>query len=129
MAGGRPTKYLPEYCEQVIAMFKKGMSRCEIALNLDVDADTLLNWEKSYPEFLGAMKKGSYFSQGIWEGKGRKNLKSKDFNATLWIMNMKNRFRHDWGDKTIIEQTTTHKLHDNDLAELDEVKKAYKRDL
>lgn len=126
---GRPTKYTPAVCDKLIECFKVGMSKCEIALTLDINVDTIYEWAKVHADFSDALKKGLEFAQGEWERKGRLNLENKDFNSTLWIMNMKNRFRADWGDKTIIEQTTTHKLHENDLAELDEVKKAYKRDL
>ena len=126
---GRPTKYKPEYCEQVVEMFKLGMSKCAIALKLDVDVDTLDNWAKVHDDFFGAIKKGLAFSQGCWEEKGRENLENKDFNSTLWIMNMKNRFRKDWGDRQVIEQHTTHALHEKDQQDLEDIKNAYKRDV
>jgi transposase len=129
MPAGRPTLYKPEYCDQVIEMFKKGMSKFAIALKLDVNVDTLAEWQKVHPEFSAAVKKGLDFSQGNWEERGRLNLKNKDFNSTLWIMNMKNRFRKDWGDHQTVTQITTHKLHDQDIHDLEEVKKAYKKEL
>ena len=54
-----------------------------------------------------AIKRGLQLSQAWWEKQGRTNLISKyqgdTFNATLWYMNMKNRFK--WVDKIQNEHT------------------------
>lgn len=56
------------------------------------------DWQENCPEFLETIKKGKYLSNIWWEKNGRVNLKDKDFNPTLWYMNMRNRFG--WKDKT-----------------------------
>jgi hypothetical protein len=40
----------------------------------------------------------------FWEEKGKKGLMvGKRFNATVWIFNMKNRFKDEWMDKIVRE--------------------------
>lgn len=84
-AGGRPTKYKPEYCDDMISFFNRLPYETvetvekvdeegnevtiremkvndlpfffEYAMKIGVDEDTLRNWGDKYPEFLGAYKK------------------------------------------------------------------------
>jgi len=97
MPGGRPTKYDPKIADTVIDLMKQGASIEEICLELDICRQTFLNWCDEHPEFLEARKKAEDFSKGWWLKNGRVNLENKDFSATLWYMNMKNRFG--WADK------------------------------
>lgn len=97
MAGGRPTLYKPEYCEKVIEMMRDGMSITEIAYHLNVAKSTVYEWIDNQAEFSSAIKAGKDFSEGWWMTKGRENISTKEFNSTLWYMNMKNRFG--WKDK------------------------------
>lgn len=105
MTAGRPTKYEPWMLEKIEVLMSAGASKVEVAAELGINRDTLNEWCKSNPEFSGAIKKGEYLSQGWWERQGRMSLKDREFNATLWIMNVKNRFREDWSDKTEVNHT------------------------
>ena len=102
MPAGRPTKYKPEMCEKIITLMKEGASLYEVALELDINFDTLFEWKRENgrhfkPEISEAIKKGLNLSRGWWEKKGRTELENQKFSSTLWYMNMKNRFG--WADK------------------------------
>lgn len=99
---GRPTKYKPEYCEQVIEYMRTGAAKKELALELNIHIDTLYEWSEVHPEFSEAIKKGVCLSEGWWVREGRKNLENGHFQTALWYINMKN--RHGWSDKKSIFQ-------------------------
>lgn len=94
---GRPSKYKPEMCDQVIELMKEGASLVEVAAELGICKDTVHEWKKTNDEFSDSIKRGVQLSAAWWERKGRTSLENRDFSATLWYMNMKNRFG--WKDK------------------------------
>lgn len=100
---GRPSKYKPEIAEQIIAMMKEGMSIEEVCLELNIAKQTFYNWCDKHVELLDAKKEGVDFAQGWWMKQGRIALRDKDFNATLFYMNMKNRFG--WRDRQEIDHS------------------------
>ena len=103
---GRPSKYKPEMCEQAIELMKEGASLVEVAAEIGVRRSTIYDWmdeesDRYIEEFSDTIKRGVELSQSWWEKQGRTNLVNKyqndSFNASLWYMNMKNRFG--WKDK------------------------------
>lgn len=102
--GGRPSCYDPSFCDKVIELGKEGASKAEMALELGISRDSFNLYEKEKPEFSEAVKEAVSCAQGWWEKKGREAVfASKDFNATAFIFNMKNRFKEDWSDRVINE--------------------------
>lgn len=97
MPAGRPTKFDPSMCEDLISLMREGASKTEVAAELGISWDTLARWQKENPQFSEAIKVGERLSEAWWLKKGRLNLENKDFNYTGWYMNMKN--RHGWRDK------------------------------
>ena len=99
MAGGRPTKYRPEYCEKIIKAMSKGLSKAAASAECGFSHDSLYRWEKKYPEFSDAIKEGEHQCMLFWEKAGIQGMmgKIKGFNATSWIFNMKNRAH--WQDR------------------------------
>ena len=97
---GRPSKYDPKMCETVIDCGKQGMSKCEMALELDIAYSNFDIWQNEIPEFQEAVKSAMRHSQAWWERNGRiATFGGTDgFNATSYIFNMKNRFRAEWND-------------------------------
>ena len=104
---GRPTKYKPEMCKQVIEFGKQGMSKCEMAVSLDIAYSNFDRWQNEIPEFQEAIKEAMRHSQAWWERQGRMATFGgiDGFNATSYIFNMKNRFRDEWNDTVKTEVT------------------------
>lgn|SRR3990167_7086635 len=97
-AGGRPTDYIPEYCEQVEEFMSTGLSQEAFAGNIGVSEDTIYEWKKVHKEFSEAVKRGVSKSRKFWEELGLVGTtEGNHFNAPTWIFNMKNRFK--WKDR------------------------------
>ncbi len=56
--GGRPTKYKPEYEEQVYKLCLEGFTDKQIAGFFKVDERTINNWKDKHPEFFQSLKRG-----------------------------------------------------------------------
>ena len=98
---GRPSKYRPEYCEQLIDFMAEGYSFEAFAGKIRVNQDTLHEWVKRHPDFSEAKKIAwsvsrlyldKAFVEGLWNTKDGPTL-----NNTTWIFAMKNRFG--WRDR------------------------------
>jgi hypothetical protein len=94
---GRPTKYNPAMCEQLIELMRKGLSRTAVAAKFDVTRETLNEWAKAHPEFSDALQLGETQSQAWWEQQAIDNLCNPHFQTGSWYANMKNRFG--WRDR------------------------------
>lgn len=105
----RPTKYRPEMCDTVVALMAEGASKAEVCAELDISFETMNEWCKTNEVFSEAVKRGERLSEGWWQRHGRKQLENKDFNSTLWYMNMKNRFG--WADKQENKTEHTGQVH------------------
>lgn len=92
MPAGRPSEYDPAYCERVIELGKEGMSRAEIASELNCSRTTLAAWEAAHPEFLNALQRAKDESLAWWEKQARTNLAVPGFNAGLWKQSVAGRF-------------------------------------
>lgn len=99
---GRPTKYRPEFCEDVIRLGREGYSKASMAWELDIDIATMWRWEKEHPEFHKAMKRARALARGWWEEQGRLgtwSTKDRQLNAAAYSLQMRNRFPKHWRDK------------------------------
>lgn len=111
MPGGRPTDYLPEYCERVIELGKEGASVVEMAHEVGVSRLTLeTNWPAAHPEFLAALEQARLASQTWWEKKGRENLEKNVFQASVWSRSMAARFPNDWREKSEVQHSAVGEL-------------------
>ena len=102
---GRPTKYIDDMPERVIALMSQGASLVEVAADLGVSRATLSKWQDDdeKPGFVEAIKSGIELSEAWWMREGREALRDRQFNHGLWYMNMKNRFG--WSDKQQVEHS------------------------
>ena len=106
MKAGRPTKYDPKYCQQLIDHMNGGLSFEAFGGKVDVTEKTLYNWRRKHRAFLRSYKKGLLKSLLHWEEMGHDMVLAGQGNATTWIFNMKNRFRKQgWSDMRVIDKT------------------------
>lgn len=108
---GAPSKYKPEFCQQLIDHMAKGLSFDSFSAIAGVNQDTLHEWAKTHEDFNEA-KKIAYgqcllfweqhgidglYSTTVYDKKTGRPTSSKTLNSTVWVFNMKNRFK--WRDK------------------------------
>jgi hypothetical protein len=96
----RPSKYDPDYCEQIIEFCKDGSSLTSFAAAIDVCRDTLTEWASKHDEFSLAVKRAKAHCAAWWESTARKNaMGAGNGNATLCIFGLKNMAPDDWRDQ------------------------------
>lgn len=64
---GRPTKYRPEYCPEVVECLKKGVGLNSYAAQIGVSRNTLDVWAARHPEFAEAVAIGKAAAAAWWE--------------------------------------------------------------
>lgn len=98
----------------------EGASKAEVAADLGCSYQTFLNWQQANPEFLEAVKDGEKLSQAWWEKLGRQGASGVvPVNPTVYIFNMKNRFKDDWSDTTKQEVKASITTHEEWLDSLE----------
>ena len=105
MPGGRPSNYDPAMCDIFVDMSSRGCSKTEFCATMGLSFEVFRDYSAKHAEFAVAIKKGVSACQAWWEDQGRRHMENRDFNSTLWYMNMKNRFRSSeepWHDKQTI---------------------------
>ena len=93
---GRPSKYDVAYCDRVVELGRQGKSRAQIAAAIGVSRNTLDNWAEQHPEFLSAIKDAHDLALAWWEEAGQLGMQRRDFNASMFIFQVVNRFRGDY---------------------------------
>lgn len=113
MPAGRPTKYKPEYCEQIIKYFDVEHTKIvgdreiandlptfqEFAHSIDVHVDTLHEWKKVHPDFSEAYKRAQALQEAMW----LKNSMKGYYPGSFTIFAGKNMFG--WRDKKEVEHS------------------------
>jgi transposase len=93
---GRPSKYDPKFCDEVIALGKIGKSVEAIGAILGVGTKTLYNWRDQHEDFLHALDMAKEFELQWWEDIAQthmiENKESDKINATIWSRSMAARF-------------------------------------
>lgn len=102
---GRPTDYLPEYCERVVDLGREGKSVVQMACEIGVHKDTLYEWAKVHADFSDAFTYARQCAQCWWENKGQSGLDQSGFNASLWSRSMAARFPADYTERKQTELT------------------------
>ncbi|PKP52266.1 MAG: hypothetical protein CVT92_09660 [Bacteroidetes bacterium HGW-Bacteroidetes-1] len=111
---GAPKKticLLPSHWQEaLLELYRQGGSDNEVKALIYSWIGTFSNnlwdrWMKEEEDFWETIKRGRMLSEAWWEKQGRSNLMTPNFNATLWYMNMKNRFG--WADSQKIDHTSS----------------------
>lgn len=98
---GRPSKYKPTYCGEVINHMADGASLTSFAAEIGVSRASLNVWMEEYPEFLDAVGKAKAKCAAWWEKRGREIAVAGGGPgaSTLAIFGMKNMGSDDWREK------------------------------
>ena len=104
---GRPSKYKPAYCAEVVDFLAQGYSVSAFAGEIGVAASTVKLWAKDIPEFSDAVKKGQAKAIAFWERATIKLAMSGEGNATACIFGLKNRASDEWADMTKTDHTSS----------------------
>jgi len=105
--GGRPSKYLAEYCEAIIEHAERGASLVSFAGSIRVAKATLNNWAAEHPDFAEAMQTAKAIAAHWWEERMRRIADGGGGPgaATVTIFALKNFAGEDWQDKSTHEHT------------------------
>lgn len=90
--------------ERIRAEYAEGAADVEIAKLLDMTEEQFYRTENENAAFAIFVQKGRTLSKAWWYELSRKNVRLKEFNTPLYVINMKNRFG--WADKTETNDTT-----------------------
>lgn len=109
-----PTKYKPEYCQDLIEHMSKGLSYTTWGADHNIATSTIYQWEKDIPEWKEAKEKAFKKAQEFFEkrliakvsGQEIKGFDSKKVDTTCLIFALKTRFHKDYSEKQQIEQKT-----------------------
>ena len=107
MPAGRPTKYDPAYCDQIIDFMAQGYSITAFAGSIRVARSSVYLWAEEHPEFSDAIKIAEAAAAVWWEDRLRSNATEGVGNATACVFGLKNRARDDWRDRREHDHSNT----------------------
>ena len=96
---GRPTKYDPSYCDDIIEFCKDGSSISSFAASIGVSRSTITEWASVDSEFSAAVKAAKTAVAAWYDKAARKIAMDGGGNATICIFGLKNFDEEDFRDK------------------------------
>jgi len=113
---GQPTKFKPEFNEQVEKLCKLGATDEDLAGFFNVDKSTITNWKKVHPEFFASIKKAKMLADmDIAESLHEKARSGDTVASIFWL---KNRSAHAWRDRQENVNLNAEAANADELAEL-----------
>jgi len=103
--GGRPSKYDPTFCDEIINFMEAGYSVTAFAGHKRVARSTIYKWVDEHPEFSDALEAAQAVAALWWENRLRDCAERGEGNATASIFGLKNRAAADWRDRQHLEHT------------------------
>ena len=119
--GNGNKKFTDSMIKKIIEIMVQGKSKAFMCREIGITVVTAFNWSnpdsKYYePRFVEAVGIEEELSKAWWEETGRLNVHNKEFNSTLFMMNMSNRFG--WSRKLegkMTDETITRTINENKL--------------
>lgn len=107
--GGRPSKYDPAYCDQVIECLEQGASLTSFAAAIGVARSTINEWMKAHPEFSDACARAKAKCAAWWEDRGRSIALTGGGPgaATMAKFGMINMGSEDWKESSHLDHTSS----------------------
>jgi len=93
-----PTRYRPEYCDDVVECLKDGHSLAAFAATIGVAHRSIYAWMAGHPEFDEAVKRAQAKSALWWEQRLLELVQDKRGNAGVIIFGLRNRAREEWDE-------------------------------
>ncbi len=78
---GRPSKYDPKFCDDIIIYARKGKTFEEFASDLNIHRDTLSEWASVYPDFSDARRKAKQEAELYMIKLGQRHMLDKRLSA------------------------------------------------
>lgn len=106
---GRPSKYKPAYCNEVVEHMAQGASLTSFAGEIGVARSTINQWMEDHSEFSEAVRVGKAKCAAWWEKAGRQIVMGGGGPgaATLAVFGIKNMAPEDWRDKQEHDHTSS----------------------
>jgi hypothetical protein len=98
---GRPSKYKPEYCQQVIDTMSEGYSLTAFAGSITVAAETVYAWMERYADFSDAVARARARRVMWWEHKLKTSRKGAETSAAMFAL--KNANPLEWRDMRTLQ--------------------------
>lgn len=117
---GQPTKYRKDFHnEDFIRLSKQGKNITQIALDWDVDRNTIYEWGKVYKEFSNTLKKGRNYAEAWYMnlgqlamiGQATVNGQKVKVDVGLYVWLTKNMFK--WTDKVAVNKDDEEKSYNS----------------
>lgn len=106
---------IPSRWDRAMTLYEVGASDAEIAKSLGLTVGKFRELIKTEEAMKNFHEKGQTVSRAYWESLGRTQLFNKEFNSSLWLSNMKNRFG--WADK--VEAVSSEESRSSDQIKAD----------
>lgn len=85
-AGGRPTLYRRECCDQIVEAMATGLSAEAAAARIGISARSLFYWQRQHPEFLQAIQEGRQKALLFWEERALEMAGGAPGNSQIVIL-------------------------------------------
>lgn len=102
------------WSQRILDLYGEGASDAEVAASIRVTVKAFYKQMQDNKTFADLVDFGRTLSQAWWEGQFRRNVRNRQYNATLLTFYMKN--KHGWADK--VESSNTNDNTNTDLDSL-----------